>query len=143
MARSSKPPEVREADTDYRTGDLKDAGEEILDKWEDGMTFKQLAQEGKWTAGHYSNAFYENLGPVDDPKDRTFGEIKNQYGSLKNYYEKRGVAEPEFRNEEEEIDFESVLASDELTERDMFMIKQGYKLAKNEDATLTKSKVVE
>lgn len=142
MARSSTPPEVREADPEYRTDDLEAAGKQILSKWKEGMTFKKLAEDGEWSAGHYANAFYENMGPTDDPKERTFGEIKDVYGSLKNYYEKRGVAEPEFRDEEDDIDFDRVLASDNLTERDVFMIKQGYKMAKNEETKLTESQVV-
>lgn len=62
--------------------------------------FENYDQSRKYSDSHYSDTFYKYFGPPDDELGRSFREIKEKYGTLKNYYDNRyeldpGVGDPE------------------------------------------------
>lgn len=127
MPRDRKPGTIREASTDYRTEALRDAGKELLEKWDEDMTFQQMAADGEWSARHYSNAFYENMGPTDDEQGRTFEQIKEQYGTLTKYYEKRDIVEQSV--EESTPMMAASMVPDGFTEEQIEAFQEGFKFA--------------
>lgn len=97
MVRDRRPSDIRPLENLIEK-EATDKQEDVIDVIKDNpeMPFKDMAELGpekydtaEYTGSHYSDVFYKYFGPGDDEFRRSFKEVKERYGTLKNYYENR------------------------------------------------------
>lgn len=97
MVRDRRPSDIRPLE-ELIESEATDKQKDVIDVIDDNpeMAFQDMAEigpgkygTGDYTGSHYSDVFYKYFGPADDKFCRSFQEVKERYGTLKNYYENR------------------------------------------------------
>ncbi|SIS00200.1 hypothetical protein SAMN05421858_5104 [Haladaptatus litoreus] len=145
MVRDRRPSEIEllEDLIDEDTTDPQKEAIRVIDENPE-MAFSKMPEVGAkeygtktYTDSHYSDVYYKFFGPVDDRMGRSFREIKNRYGTLKNYYENRydldDIVEQNSEGEKTEqlsLDASALLSGErtELSDKEYDLLKMGIKI---------------